>query len=313
MHKLAVCFSGQGSQYVGMGLDYVEQNLEAKAFIEKASDLLKENYIDKLNDEEALSKTSEVQPLIVLKSLLGLELLGKDNYNIDAYFGFSLGEFSAYYASGIYTLDDLLKIVKVRGEVMQEASNLNPGAMAAIIGPSKEKILEVIKPISEKGILKIANENGYKQYVISGEETLVDEAILVLKENGAKRAVKLKVSGAFHTPMMADASKQFIDSVKDYKKLNVDTPMLMNLDANWLNIEDVDKHLENQMTSSVKFIDMVLKLKEEGFTHVLEIGPGKVLTGLIKKIDLDMEVQNFDSYDQYETVKGWLLENGFKK
>ncbi len=313
MNKLAVCFSGQGSQYVGMGLDYIENNPESRALVELAEKLLNKKYIEKLSDEVALSKTSEVQPLIVLKSILGLELLDKNRYKIDAFFGFSLGEFSAYYAAGLFSLNNLLKIVEIRGEVMQESSNALPGSMAAIIGSSKDQIQEVIEPISCRGMLKIANENGFKQYVISGEEALVDEAVTRLKENGARRAIKLNVSGAFHTPMMSDASKKFIERIKSFNKQTQQTPMLMNLDANWLDEKDIDNHLKNQMISSVKFIDMVLKLKATGFTHILEIGPGKVLTGLIKKIDLDMKVLSFDKYSEYEEVKGWLEENGFKK
>lgn len=313
MGKLAICFSGQGSQYAGMGLDLVDQNQLTKDLTNQASTLLQIDLKEQLNNEEAMQKTSFVQPLIVFKSILGLELLDPKKYQIDGYFGFSLGEFSAYYASGVYSLENILKIVKARGEFMQQASIDNPGSMAAIIGLDYDKINHTIAPLAKNGIIKIANENGFNQYVISGETPLVTEAVELLKANGARRAVLLNVSGAFHTPMMEKASNDFINLVKDIEKQPLSNQMLMNFDASWLNSDDIDHHLKNQMTSSVKFIDMVLKLKKEGFTHVLEIGPGKVLTGLVKKIDLDMEVQNFDTFEQYEETKGWLESNGFTK
>ena len=254
-----------------------------------------------------------MQPLIVLKSILGLELLDPKKYKIDGYFGFSLGEFSAYYASGIFSLNDILSIVKIRGELMQEASIKYPGSMSAILGLDYETIKDSIEGLKSKGVIEIANENGFKQYVISGESDLVDKANEILKTKGAKRAVKLNVSGAFHTKMMQEASQTFMNEIATYERKPLETPMIMNLDAEWLKENDIDYHLENQMTSSVKFIDMVLRLKKDGFTHILEIGPGRVLTGLIKKIDLDMEVQNFDSFEQFEETKGWLETHGFNK
>ncbi len=313
MSKLAICFSGQGSQYVGMGLDFILHDEKSKRLVDLASKNLGENLVVKLNDEDALSQTKFVQPLIVLKSILGLELLDPKKYHIDGYFGFSLGEFSAYYASGIFSLDDILSIVKIRGELMQEASIKYPGSMSAILGLDYETIKDSIDGLKTKGIIEIANENGFKQYVISGESNLVDEANEILKTKGAKRAVKLNVSGAFHTKMMQEASQKFMNEIANFERKPLKTPMIMNIDAEWLNEHDVDHHLAYQMTSSVKFIDMVLKLKKDGFTHILEIGPGRVLTGLIKKIDLDMEVQNFDSFEQFQETKGWLQTHGFNK
>jgi [acyl-carrier-protein] S-malonyltransferase len=312
MGKLAICFSGQGSQYVGMGLDFVNQNPSSKQFIEAIDQLLDETYIKKFNDEDAMNRTSDVQPMIVLKSLLGLNMLDATKYKIDAYFGFSLGEFSAYAASGIFEVKDLLQIVKIRGSLMQEESQKHPGAMAAIIGLKKEDILDIIHPLKQQGVIDIANENGYKQYVISGEMKLIDQAMIELKEKGARRTVLLKVSGAFHTLMMKEASLNFKKRILQFKRYSPHTPVMMNKNAQWLN-NDLEDHLINQMVSPVKFINMILNLKKEGFTHILEIGPGKVLTSLIKKIDLDMEVMSFDTFETYENVKGWLENNGFKK
>jgi [acyl-carrier-protein] S-malonyltransferase len=312
MAKLAICFSGQGSQYEGMALDYINHDERSRKFIEHIDHLLNESYLEKFSRKETVKDTSDLQPMIVIKSLLGLNILDVSAYRVDAYFGFSLGEFSAYAAAGVFEVNDLLNIVKIRGKHMQLASVQNPGSMAAIIGLNKEEVLNVIAPYKEKGIIEIANENGYKQFVISGETKLINQAIVDLKAFGARRAILLQVSGAFHTPMMKDASLRFKQSISAYKRLEPHTPLLMNKNASWLK-DDIEDHLINQMVSPVKFIDMILKLKQDGFTHILEIGPGKVLTGLIKKIDLDMEVMSFDTYDTYENVKGWLENHGFKK
>ncbi|QWB96539.1 ACP S-malonyltransferase [Mycoplasmatota bacterium] len=312
MHKLAICFSGQGSQYEGMALDFLENDMSSKTFIQHIDQLLNESYIQKFNRRESMEDTSDVQPMIVLKSLLGLNKLDIKSYQVDAYFGFSLGEFSAYAAAGVFQTNDLIHIVKMRGYHMQVSSIEHPGSMAAIIGLDKEKVLNVITPYQKQGVIEIANENGYKQYVISGETKLIKKAILDLKESGARRAILLNVSGAFHTSMMHDASLAFKKSISAFKRKRPHTPILMNKNASWLK-DDIEDHLINQMVSPVKFVEMIQRLKKDGYTHILEIGPGKVLTGLIKKIDSDIEVMSFDKYDSYENVKGWLENNGFKK
>ena len=313
MNKLAICFSGQGSQYKGMALDFYENSKRSKQLIDDASKYLNMNLVEAFNDEEKLGQTDFVQPLIVLKSILGLEALEVNQYHVDAYFGFSLGEYSAYYASQVFSLNDILSIVKIRGEVMQKASMNQKGSMAAIIGLNHDQVLETIQPLKSEGVIEIANENGFKQFVISGEQTLVEKATPLLKEKGARRAVVLNVSGAFHTSLMDEASNEFMELIKKFKRHHLQKDMLMNLDASWLNNEEVDKHLKNQMTHSVKYIDMIKRLKSDGYTHVLEIGPGRVLTGLTKKIDLDMEVLSFDTYETLNELKGWLEEHGFKK
>ncbi len=312
MNKLAICFSGQGSQYEGMALDFIENHKPSFDLVTDVSNQLGFNFIDKYRQSD-YKKTDDTQLMIVLKSMLGLYALNPNNYKIDGYFGFSLGEYTAYYASGIFNLYDTLKIVKIRGTYMQKASLETKGGMAAIIGLNKDVILDTIKPLQQKGIIDIANENHHKQYVISGEKNLVEQAITLLKEKGARRSVMLQVSGAFHTSLMNDAATSFLTDVKSFKKHKMHTPMLMNVDAMWLNEEDIEKHLKKQMTSPVKFIDMVKTLKNDEFTHVLEIGPKKVLTSFIKKIDKDIDVMSFDHFNELENVERWLLANGFKK
>jgi len=312
MNKLAICFSGQGSQYEGMALDFIENHKPSFDLVTDVSNQLGFNFIDKYKHSD-YKKTDEVQLMIVLKSMLGLYALNVQNYHVDGYFGFSLGEFTAYYASGIFNLYDTLKIVKIRGDYMQKASLETKGAMAAIIGLNKTSILDTIKPLQQIGTIVIANENHHKQYVISGKKDLVEKAVNLLKTKGARRSVLLEVSGAFHTRLMNGAAKSFAKETKLFKKNKMHTPMLMNVDGLWLNEKDINIHLEEQMTSPVKFIDMVNTLKKDGFTHVLEIGPKKVLTSFIKKIDKDINVMSFDHYNELENVERWLLANGFKK
>lgn len=313
MSKLAICFSGQGSQYVGMGLDYIKARDDLRELVGKLKDLTHIDFMKSFETEADYQKTSLVQPMIVLKSILGLKALDMKKYQVDAYFGFSLGEMTAYYASGIYALSDVMNLAKMRGDYMQQSCDQVDGSMAAIIGLDIYQVKQTIAPLRLQGVIDVANYNGYRQYVISGETKLIDQAIVLLKQVGARRAVKLKVNGAFHTKLMADASKLLATYIKTIEKNALKVPMLMNKDATWLKDEDVFNHLTAQITSPVKFIQMIETLKNEGFTHVLEIGPGRVLTGLIKKIDKQLEVANFDQYEQLEDVERWLEIHGFKK
>lgn len=313
MPKLAICFSGQGSQYMGMAMDYIEANNELKKIVKDLKETTNIDFIKSFQSEEDYHKTSIVQPMIVLKSILGLKALGINKYLVDAYFGFSLGEITAYYASGVYAYDDLMNIAKMRGEFMQQACDKVDGRMAAIIGLDIEQVKQAIAPLQVQGVIEVANYNGYLQYVISGESQLIEQAIPLLKQAGARRAVILKVSGAFHTTLMHQASQSMTKYMQSMQRHPLQCPMLMNKDASWLKEEDVIEHLAQQIISPVRFIQMIEKLKAEGFTHILEIGPGKVLTGLIKKIDRQIEVFNFDQFDQLEDVERWLDTHGFKK
>ena len=316
MNQLAIVFSGQGSQYVQMGLDYINHDQAYKNMAEQASKVLGFNCIDVLSSEKVVTKTLYTQPLMILKSIFGYEEIKKLNPEISAIAGFSLGEYTAYYAASVYDFQSILKLVSKRAYYMDQASKNNDGAMAAIIGLNKDQVEEVCLSLAHQGIIKIANENEYKQFVISGEKKLVDKAIQILKEKGARRAVLLQTSGAFHTPLMQEASKKFIEEItKDdiLKPKQHLCKMYMNYDSLPLLDKDVIMHMEKQMTHPVLFIDTIVNMKKDGMTHILEIGPGKVLTNLIKKIDPSIETMHFDKFESLEDVKGWLKIHGFTK
>lgn len=316
MNKLAICFSGQGSQYLNMGIDFIDGDQQFKNMALDASNVLGFDVIEAFKDEDKLKQTLYVQPLVALKSMLGYEKLKSLNPNITAVEGFSLGEYVAYYAAEVFDFNQILTLISKRALYMEEETQKQNGLMAAIIGLGYEDVKVICDQLSDQGIIKLANENSPNQFVISGEEKLVQKAIELLKNKGARRAVILNTSGAFHTPLMEHASKKLIEDIKNnvilkpkHKKLD----MYMNLDAKNLNDDDIYLHIEKQMTHSVKFIDSIQNMKKNGITHILEVGPGKVLTGLIKKIDPEIEVMSFDTYESFDAVKGWLNTYEFTK
>ncbi|BCR36300.1 ACP S-malonyltransferase [Mariniplasma anaerobium] len=316
MNKLAICFSGQGSQYQNMGLDYIESLKTYEDMANIASNILGFNVCDVLKDEKLINQTKYTQPLVALKSIFGYDMISKLNPNVQALLGFSLGEYSAYYASKVFDFEQLLVIIAKRAEFMDQDAQKTKGLMAAVIGLEKDQVKSVCLSLQDQGVIDIANDNSPNQYVISGEEALVLKAISLLKEAGARRVIELKTSGAFHTNLMESASKKLILEMNNNPKLTPsksNIAIYMNLDAKVLNDEDILKHIEKQMINEVKFRESILNMKKDGITHILEIGPGKVLTNLIKKIEPEIEVINFDQIESYETVKGWLKIHGFTK
>lgn len=302
MSKLALLFSGQGSHYVGMGLDY-----KSKLF-RQAHDILGYCPKDILEEQDKLDQTLYAQPLIVLKSIIGFETL-KDIVRFDGVLGFSLGEYSALHVAGVFGFEDIIRLVSIRSNLMQEASLLHPGSMAAVIGLDEQSIEEVCEKLQHRCM--IANFNSYQQYVISGEEKAVDEAVLLLKEKGAKRVIKLNVSGAFHSPLMAPVSDRFHTELKAFTPHKPRVPIYMNKTGKPFQLIDLYGLMAAQMSHPVQFIQSIEAMKNDGFTHFLEIGPGKTLAGLVKKIDPHLEVMSFDKYDEIDLVKGWLDNHGF--
>ncbi len=304
MGKLALLFSGQGSQYVGMGLDY-----KSKLFGD-AHHILGYCPKDVLEDQHQLDETLYAQPLIVLKSLLGLEAL-KDYVKYEGVLGFSLGEYSALYAAGVFSFEDLLKIVSIRANLMQEAALLHPGAMVAVIGLDEKGVEEVCVALQHK--VMIANYNAPDQYVISGDKENIETAMSLLKEKGARRTVKLNVSGAFHSPLMAPVSDKLRKELDGFIAHKPQLPLYMNQTALPLEFKDLYGLMAAQISHPVQFIKSIKQMKRDGFTHFLEIGPGRTLSSFVKKIDADLEVMHFDKYAELDDVKGWLMKHGFSK
>lgn len=312
MHKLAFVFAGQGSQYVGMGLDFHELNPDLARLEEEANRIL--GYPTKdviLSEEGFIHQTKYTQPLVLLSSIYAYESLHTLGVMPDAVLGFSLGEYSAYYAAGLFSFGEVLDIVKVRAMYMDEETLTHPGKMAAILGLTRDQVETVCQEVGE-GVYP-ANFNSPVQTVISGIEDKIDLAIEKAKAMGAKRAIKLNVSGAFHSPLMQDAAQRFSAYILSKEVSKPRIAVYLNTTAKPLQVADLKSEMVKQMYSSVRFVEAILQMKNDGFTHFLEIGPGTVLSGLIKKIDPDLEVAHVERAHDIKDIEGWLKNHGFIK
>src|SRR5690554_3781502 len=302
--KTAIMFSGQGSQYANMGLDVLSLD-KNKDKVLLANEILGFDVIAALkNENEELSNTKYTQPLMVLVSILLFDSFREKN-DYDFLLGFSLGEYSALYAAGIYSFSDILKIVKYRSEIMEEAASKNPGKMAAVINFDYEILNEVVNDINnnEDKIVTIANYNSKKQLVISGNNLGVDLTIEKLKELGARRVIPLNVSGGFHSILMKDASNLLYDYLKGFNKNPNQKPLYLNTTANALVFDDLEKELKRQMYQSVKFYQTIENLINEGVLRFIEIGPGKVLKNLVQKNYDNLEVLNIENINDLKSLE----------
>ena len=300
--KFAVLFPGQGSQKVGMGLDLLEKTNLAKELFEKADNITgrKISEIFLHGPESELNQTKNTQVAIVVISVV-LTLLLKDELkkkNFDfmpsACCGHSLGEFTALWFSGLLSFDDLIKIIAVRGSLMQKAP---PGSMAAVLNLTVEQIENLINVDNLKNKIVIANFNTPSQLVISGELIAIEEMVPKIKLLGGK-AIILPVSGAFHSPLMDVPSKEF---AKEFDKLqiisNPQIPVFQNVDAkSSTDVVNVKEKIKKQMTSSVLWTQTINNFTDVGIKTIIEIGPGKVLSGLVKKINPAIDCYNVCDY-----------------
>jgi [acyl-carrier-protein] S-malonyltransferase len=286
----AAVFPGQGAQFVGMGKELYEQSTLAKSYFEKANDILGFRITDVMfeGDAEALKRTEVTQPAIYIHSVVEALLEG-DSFNPNMVAGHSLGEFSALVASGVLTFEDGLKLVAQRAQAMQEACGLQRGTMAAVLGLEDAVVEEVCDSI--EGIVVAANYNCPGQLVISGAYEAVEHACEKMKEAGAKRALILPVGGAFHSPLMAPAKEALASAIEATTFSSPKCPIYQNVSATAvIDSELLKTQLIAQLTAPVKWTQSVQKMIEDGATSFTEYGPGKVLQGLIKKIDRSAEV-----------------------
>lgn len=297
MSKIAFVFPGQGSQSVGMGLDLFNNSTKAKEIFEKADKLLNKSISTMCFEgpEEDLKQTINTQPAILVTSIAALEAL-KEKMNItpDYVAGHSLGEYGAYYAAGVIDFETTIKLINKRATEMNNAAESTKGAMTAVIGMTKEDILNTIENIDG---VSVANYNSPAQIVITGETEAVEKANNALKEAGAKRVIPLPVSGGFHSLLMKDASEKFAQTLEECTINDAKIPVYTNVDAKATTLAaEIKPKMVEQIYSSVMWTQTIENMVAQGIDTIIEIGPGKVLAGLVKKINPTINVLNiFDT------------------
>ena len=304
MGKTAIIFPGQGAQKVGMAQDLYQQDTKATEILDAAQgaagfDLLETMFTD---EESKLGETENTQPALLTHSIALLNALG--DVDADYTMGHSLGEYSSLVAAKVLAFEDAVKIVRKRGELMAQAFPSGVGSMAAVLGLDYDDVAKICEDLSEEGsIIEPANINSPGQVVVSGHKTAIDRIVKEGKSLGAKRVLPLKVSGPFHSSMMQVIEKDFEDYINQFEWHDAEIPVVQNYHAQAeTDAEVIKQNMVKQLYSPVQFIQSTEYLIEQGVDHFIEIGPGKVLSGLIKKINRDVKLTSIQTL---EDVKGW--------
>ncbi len=301
MGKIAFVFSGQGAQYVQMGKNLAE-----------SYDIIDETYLKAdralgfsikeicfIDSENKINQTRYTQPAILTTSVAILNLLKEKGIKPDVVAGLSLGEYTALVAAKAISFEDAVKLVYKRGQIMEESVKDIQGSMVAVLGLNIEKVAEICEKFSQ---VEVANHNTPTQIVIGGEKSQVEDACQLLIEAKAKRLVPLNVSGPFHTSLLSEASKKLKTELKNYQFSRCDIPVISNVTADILKIEEVKDKLTRQVMSRVRWVESVEKMLELGVDTFIEVGPTKVLSSFIKKIDRNVTAYNVENIDTLNKI-----------
>ncbi len=318
MPKIAFVFPGQGSQEVGIGRDLVKNYKEANELFDTANIALKDENVDikKLclkGPKEELNKTINAQPAMLTISIILYKLLQKNNINPDIVVGHSLGEYSALVAASSIEFKGAVRLVRKRGQYMQNATPLGTGSMAAIISLKKDKIEELIKKVSNFGIIEIANYNSPYQIVVSGEIEVIKKLLILGEEEEEVNIVPLKVSAPFHSSLMGKAKDNLASYIENINIKAPQIPVICNVTADYVKTkEEIKNALIEQMTHPVRWADIIKRMNSEGINCFIEVGPGNVLKKLIKQILPKTRVYNVCDSESLEKVVKKLSQTKIK-
>ena len=309
--KYAFVFPGQGSQFIGMGKDLADNFVSAREVFEEVDNALKQNLFKLMTEgpESELVLTANTQPALMAHSMAVVRVLEKEFgiklQNKAAYVaGHSLGEYSAACAAGVFSLEDTAKLLRIRGDAMQKAVPVGVGGMAAVLGMSFKDVDALVEACNDEHNLCVAaNDNSDGQVVLSGHAAAIEKAVEIAPEFGARRCVRLPVSAPFHSPLMQPAAEAMARAFMQVESHDAEIPLIANvLAAPVTNHKEIIKHLIEQVTGTVRWRETVMYMKEQGVTDIIELGAGKVLSGIVKRSDKEINASSVGSVAEIEEL-----------